>query len=321
MTMNTHSQPRSAFLDAKATAALLPWTALADEVETLLRQMQSSSNVSVPPRIVMPTAPGNCLFCMPATDGQVVMTKLISFTPGNAQAGRPTIQGDIVVFDAATGERQLILDGPTITARRTAAVSLLAARKLAAQPDGPLLIIGAGVQGSAHLQAFTQGLGTQEVWIHSRSHSSAQNLLTQAQAMGLRAQITDDLALAARHCPLIVTCTPAQAVVLHEAPRPDAFVCAVGAFTPQMVELAPELCRRFLQQGQVVVDTEDAEHEAGDLLQAGIDVTALPNLASVMQQNWARATGPVLFKSCGWGGWDLAATRLALRQHQSAQVA
>ena len=248
MTMNTHSQPRSAFLDAKATAALLPWTALADEVETLLRQMQSSSNVSVPPRIVMPTAPGNCLFCMPATDGQVVMTKLISFTPGNAQAGRPTIQGDIVVFDAATGERQLILDGPTITARRTAAVSLLAARKLAAQPDGPLLIIGAGVQGSAHLQAFTQGLGTQEVWIHSRSHSSAQNLLTQAQAMGLRAQITDDLALAARHCPLIVTCTPAQAVVLHEAPRPDAFVCAVGAFTPQMVELAPELCWRFLQQ-------------------------------------------------------------------------
>lgn len=318
MLMSTHTQPRSAFLDAQATAALLPWTALADEIASLLRQLQNSSSVSVPPRIVMPTAPGNCLFCMPATDGKVVMTKLISFTPGNAQAGRPTIQGDIVVFDAATGERQLILDGPTITARRTAAVSLLAARKLAAQPEGPLLIIGAGVQGSAHLQAFAQGLGTQEVWIHSRSQSSAQNLLAQAQAMGLRAQITDDLPQAARHCPLIVTCTPAQAVVLHEAPRSDAFVCAVGAFTPQMVELAPALCEQFLQQGQIVVDTQDAEHEAGDLLQAAIDVSALPNLATVVQQDWARPNGPVLFKSCGWGGWDLAATRLALRQHQSS---
>jgi 1-piperideine-2-carboxylate/1-pyrroline-2-carboxylate reductase [NAD(P)H] len=24
--------------------------------------------------------------------------------------------------------------------------------------------------------------------------------------------------------------------------------------------------------------------------------------------------GPVLFKSCGWAGWDLAAARLAVRQ-------
>lgn len=310
------SHTPSVSLDADATAALLPWSALADEIETLLQQAQNSQSVSVPPRIVMPTAAGNCLFCMPATDGKVAMTKLISFTPGNAAAGRPTIQGDIVVFDALTGQRQLMLDGPTITARRTAAVSLVAARRLAASPQGPLLIIGAGVQGKAHLQAFAEGLGTREVWIHSRSAASAQTLLEQAQALGLNARIANDLQEAAQHCPLIVTCTPAQAVVLNEAPRPDAFVCAVGAFTPQMVELAPALCQHFLEKGKVVVDTEDAVHEAGDLLQAGMDVASLPTLASVVQQGWPRSTGPVLFKSCGWGGWDLAATRLALRQHQ-----
>jgi ornithine cyclodeaminase len=83
--MNAQTQPSTASLDARATAALLPWTALADEIEALLRQLQNSCSVSVPPRIVMPTAAGNCLFCMPATDGQVVMTKLISFTPGNAR--------------------------------------------------------------------------------------------------------------------------------------------------------------------------------------------------------------------------------------------
>ena len=310
------SHAPSASLDADATAALLPWSALADEIETLLQQAQNSQSVSVPPRIVMPTAAGNCLFCMPATDGKVAMTKLISFTPGNAAAGRPTIQGDIVVFDAFTGQRQLMLDGPTITARRTAAVSLVAARRLAASPQGPLLIIGAGVQGKAHLHAFAEGLGTREVWIHSRSAASAQTLLEQAQALGLNARIANDLQEAAQHCPLIVTCTPAQAVVLNEAPRHDAFVCAVGAFTPQMVELAPALCQRFLEKGKVVVDTEDAVHEAGDLLQAGMDVASLPTLANVVQQGWPRPTGAVLFKSCGWGGWDLAATRLALRQHQ-----
>ena len=65
----------------------------------------------------------------------------------------------------------------------------------------------------------------------------------------------------------------------------------------------------------------DALHEAGDLLQAGIDVALLPTLASVVQQDWSRPTKPVLFKSCGWGGWDLAAARLALRHASPALAA
>ena len=74
-----------------------------------------------------------------------------------------------------------------------------------------------------------------------------------------------------------------------------------------------------LRTGTLVVDTRDADHEAGDLLQAGIDVSALPTLADVVGQTavWQRAIhqtpgsrqGPVFFKSCGWGGWDLAAAR------------
>lgn len=300
-------------LDARATAAVLPWNALADEIAALLLSLRDSDAIHVPARIVMPLARDGALFCMPATDGQLAMTKLISFTPANVQTARPTIQGDIVVFDVATGERRLILDGPTVTARRTAAVSLLAARRLAPNPHGPLLIVGAGVQGSAHLQAFASGLGTREVWIASRSEKSAQQLVEQARQLGLQAHVAADLAAATRHCPLIVTCTPAQAVVLHDAPRDDAFVCAVGAFAPAMVELAPALCRDMQDRGRIVVDTQDAQHEAGDLLQAGIAVQGLPTLETVLAQDWPRPRTPVLFKSCGWGGWDLAATRLALR--------
>ena len=54
------------------------------------------------------------------------------------------------------------------------------------------------------------------------------------------------------------------------------------------------------------------------VLQAGIDVTQLPTLADLILNSpaWAgraqRPGGPVFFKSCGWGGWDLAAARCAL---------
>ncbi|PTT23286.1 delta(1)-pyrroline-2-carboxylate reductase family protein [Acidovorax sp. HMWF029] len=306
------STPATGALDAAATAQQLPWSALADEIALLLRD----GTVSVPARSVLPLAQGGSLFLMPATDRSVAMTKLITFTPANAGTGRPSIQGDVVVFDIATGARQLVLDGPTVTARRTAAVSLLAARHLALAPQGPLLIVGAGVQGLAHAEAFVQGLGVKEVWISSRSMASAETLASQVRAMGAQVRVVADADAALAHCPLVAACTTANSLVLHATPRPDAFITAVGAFTPAMAELAPALCRHVAEHGSIVVDTADACHEAGDLLQAGLDVAALPALRDVVCGAWAPRTpaGPVLFKSCGWAGWDLAAARLALRQ-------
>lgn len=301
--------PCGALLDGPATAARLPWNALADEVALVLRD----PSVRVPARMVLPLAGGSSLFVMPATDARVAMTKLITFTPANAGTARASIQGDLVVFDVASGMRQLVLDGPTVTARRTAAVSLLAARLMAPLPQGPLLIVGAGVQGLAHLQAFVLGLGVREVVIASRTRASAEALAERARGIGAHARTTDDPNAALAECPLVVTCTPASAAVLHALPRADAFLAAVGAFTPEMVELSPALCRHFMQTGSIVLDTTGAAHEAGDLLQADINVGALATLGDVMRGVRVPEAGPVLFKSCGWAGWDLAAARLAAR--------
>ena len=297
-----------AAFNAEQTAAALPWQALVEAIAALLK----AGGVRIPARTVLPTANGAVLFVMPATDGRAAMTKLISFTPGNAGTGRPTIQGDVVVFDAATGARQLILDGPTVTARRTAAVSALAARELAPHPGGPMLIVGAGVQGRAHLEAFADVLGVREFRIASRSQASVDTLVQHARALGLHASAASDADAALAECPLAVTCTPANGVVLRARPRPDAFIAAVGAFTAQMVELDARLCRHFATQGRIVVDSRDADHEAGDLLQAGIPVAPLATLQDVVRAGHSGKSRTVLFKSCGWAGWDLAAARLAL---------
>ena len=298
-------------LDAAATANALPYLALVRELQSLLRD----PTVTVPPRLIQPLPGGGSLFVMPANDARIAIAKLITFTPANALHGMPAIQGDVVVFDVASGARIAILDGPAVTARRTAAVSLLAAQRLARRADGPLLIVGAGVQGRAHLDAFHAGLPLQEVWIASRSIANADALVRYAQQRGLRARRIEDPNAALAHCPLVVSTTPAREVVLHAMPRADAFIAAVGAFTPQMVEWDAAVCRCLAVVGTVVVDTRDADHEAGDLLQAGIDVGSLPTLADVIDEaGWRdhparRASGPVFFKSCGWAGWDLAAAR------------
>lgn len=299
-------------------AAALPYARLASEIEALLKD----PTVQVPPRIVQSLHGGGSLFVMPAADSRVAITKLISFIPSNPARGLPTIQGDIVVFDVVTGQRLYLLDGPTVTARRTAAVSLLAAQKLAPCPNdsnpGPLLIVGAGVQGRAHLEAFREGLGVKEVGIASRSPASVQTLVQHAQSLGMRAYRVDEPNAALPDFSLVVSATPAQQVVLTAHPSANAFVAAVGAFTPRMVEWSAEVCQQLARTGTLVVDTRDADHEAGDLLQAGVAVNALPTLADVLRQTgvWTKRSnvpgssgGPVFFKSCGWAGWDLAAAR------------
>jgi 1-piperideine-2-carboxylate/1-pyrroline-2-carboxylate reductase [NAD(P)H] len=306
-----------------STALALPYGALAREVALMLQD----PSVRVPARLVQSLPGGNSLFVMPAADARIAITKLITFTPANATSqadlGLPTIQGEVIVFDNATGQRLGALDGPTVTARRTAAVSLLAAQTMAARPAGPLLIVGAGVQGRAHMEAMVLELGVREVWISSRSARGAlalaQHTLDFFAQHGMadgQAHMVNELRHTLPHCPLVVTCTSAQQAVLHDPDwlHPEVFMCAVGAFTPAMVELAPSLVKHFADKGRIAVDTADAMHEAGDLLQASIDVSTCTTLQEVVASPHtvqSTESRPTLFKSCGWAGWDLAAARLA----------
>ena len=303
--------PSFPMLDAQQSALALPWPALVEEIVRLIHD----DSVTVPPRLVQALPGGGSLFVMPANDSRIAITKLITFTPANKGTDRPAIQGDVVVFDIATGQRKLLLDGPTVTARRTAAVSTLAALKLAPNKEGPLLIVGAGVQGKSHLEAFAEVLKIKQVMIASKSKASALALAAHAEAMGLTATVVTDANAALAECPLAVTCTSASGVVLSALPRRDGFISAVGAFTPQMVELSVALCRHVATEGNVFVDTSDALHEAGDLLQAGLDVSRFATLADVVRhavpRDVKKPAGSVLFKSCGWAGWDLAAARTA----------
>jgi ornithine cyclodeaminase len=300
-------------LTAQQTAALLPYSALAEALRAMLADKQAG-RATAPPRLPVPLAGGGILLLMPAADDELAITKLVTVHPQNAAQGLPSVQAEVLVFEARTGRRLLWLDGATVTARRTAALSLLAARLLAPNPTGPLLIVGAGVQARAHLDAFMQGLGVREVFIASRSPVPAADLATYARAAGVVAAVVPQPEEILSQVPLIVTATSSAAPVLPPGVRADAFVAAIGAYQPDRAELPPALVHR----ARLFVDTlEGAQAEAGDLLLAGVDwrdVTAL----EVALTRPPPATGPVVFKSVGHALWDLAAARLAWQQMAAA---
>lgn len=296
-------------LNAQETAARLPYPALTGALRAMLAA-QRAGQARAPERQVIPLAEGGFLLLMPAADAEIVITKLVTVHPGNAGGDLPVVQADLLVMEAGTGRRLLWLDGSVVTARRTAALSLLAARHLAPAPTGPLLLIGCGAQGRAHLAAFTEGLGVREVYITARRLDHAEALAATARAGGLAAQAVADPATVLDRVTLIVTATTSTTPVLPAAVRPDSFIAAIGAYRPEQAELPAAL----VQRAQVVVDTlEGAQAEAGDLILAGVAWDRVTALADALDRPRPVA-GPVVFKSVGHALWDLAAARLAWQE-------
>jgi len=290
--------------NAEQTAALLPVEKLLDALRDVLRR-RAAGATTAPPRTSMALPGGGTLLLMPAATAELAITKLVTVHPANASRGLPSVQAEVLVWEAATGRRLALLDGATVTARRTAAVSLLAARMLAPRADGTLLIVGAGTQARAHLHAFAETLPLGEVWIASRTVERAQTLAAEARARGLQASAVHDPAPVLPYASLVVTATTSATPVIADALFPASFVAAVGAYRPDMAELPPSLVRR----AKLYVDTLDgAREEAGDLLQAGVNWSTVTPLAAEMQRPDG---GPVVFKSVGHALWDLAAALAA----------
>ena len=120
-------------------------------------------------------------------------------------AGPPAVAS--LSLDVAKGELLGLLEGATVTARRTAALSLLAARELAPRPEGPLLVVGTGAQGRAHLEAFREGLGVSKVFIASRTRENARALADHAEDLGMRATVVGNPGDALDESSLVVTAT------------------------------------------------------------------------------------------------------------------
>jgi alanine dehydrogenase len=186
--------------------------------------------------------------------GALFAAKVNGNFPANPQRhALPTIQGLIVLSDAANGRPLAVLDSIEVTALRTAAATALAARHLAASDAATATVVGCGVQGRVQLQALIQELPLRRVWLVDADPARAEAMAAEMRdAVGCELRPTPDLTDAARSSAVIVTCTTSRApVLLADQVRAGTFVAAVGADNPQKQELDPKL----LAAAAVVADS------------------------------------------------------------------
>jgi 1-piperideine-2-carboxylate/1-pyrroline-2-carboxylate reductase [NAD(P)H] len=299
-------------LDAQATAKALPYDRLVDAIDTAALQL-ASGDIVAPERLVVPTGKG-VLLCMPAIGPHLGVTKLITVHNDNPAQGLPAIQGEVTVFEVASGRRLMMLDGPTVTARRTAAVTLSGIRSILQRPPRSALLIGTGAQAMAHAEALVEFLRMPAIFVASRhaSHAEAFCANLQQRYPATRFQAAD-VADVAGKVDIVIALTTSRVPVIPSDLPDSTLAVGVGAFKPDMAELPPELLRRR----RIVVDhLAGARHEAGDLLQAGIEWNAVHDLGKVLGSlgdGTFDPAQPTVLKTVGHAAWDLAAAQVAAR--------
>jgi ornithine cyclodeaminase/alanine dehydrogenase-like protein (mu-crystallin family) len=241
--------------------------------------------------------------------------KAICLIASNPQRGLDTHQGTVTLFDGETGMPTAILNASAITEIRTAAVTAVATRKLAREDSRVLAILGAGVQGGAHLRALDGVREWEQVRIYAPTAEHARALDTGAATF----TVTASAQQAVDGADVVVTATSSRLPVLeHEWLAAGAHVNAVGASSPNALELEVQT----VAAAALFCDSrESLRNEAGEFMLAleqgaiadeGHVRAELGEVLAGMHPGRGGPTELTLFRSLGIGVEDLAAAQLTV---------
>jgi ornithine cyclodeaminase len=255
------------FVNKEKIASLLPMKECIEVMEKMFRSLASGEIVQ-PLRSLM-WLPGKTglLGMMPgyASVPGVMGIKVISVFHANREAGLPSHQGVVMLFDAKHGQPLMLFDAGEITAIRTAAASAVATKLLSRKNSSTLAMIGSGEQAARHIEAMRLVRKIKQVNIWSRSEANAKELAEKVSSKyNIPAQVTKNAKEAVEHADIICTVTSSkEPVVMGDWIAAGTHINAVGSSTPA----TRELDTAAIVKSKLFTDSyESVFNEAGDFL-------------------------------------------------------
>ena len=307
-------------LSEDQTRQALPFPELIDSLDEIFR-----TGCVMPTRhhhdIEMRGEPDATMLLMPAwVPDEYSGVKVANVVPGNSDRGLPAVSAQYLLCSARTGEMLALIDGGELTARRTAAASALAARYLAREDAGHLLIVGTGRLAPNLVGAHMAVRPISKITIWGRSQHKAADFARQISATySINVAVAEELEAALAEADIISAATLSNDPLVKGAlVKPGAHVDLVGAFKPSMRESDDDLIKR----ADLFVDTRDGcLVEGGDIVQPLKAGLITPEDIRADLYDLCRGTHPgrqsndavTLFKSVGAALEDLAGAMLAYK--------
>jgi ornithine cyclodeaminase len=260
----------------------------------------------------------NTLLLMPCFIKDSFGTKLVTLFPKNPEKHIPVLNGIMVLNDAQTGVPLALLNGPALTALRTAAVGTVSIRHMAPNKNKSLGIIGAGVQGFYQAWVACAGVNFTDVFVYDLYPEKTSALGEKLSEMipDVKLHQASSVEELLENSQVVITATTSFEPVLPD--KEDILVgkhfVGIGSYKPNMREFPRAL---FNLLKSVFIDTEHAVQESGDII--------VP-----LQNNWLRREqimtlgrflienkpldevkgDTTLFKSVGMALFDVCASKL-----------
>lgn len=192
-------------------------------------------------------------------DGMGIAVKAATIYPENHKLGLPNLHGAVALFSDRDGVPEAYIDFALLTKWKTAADSLLAARRLARKTAEIFLIIGAGTVAHSMVEAYSAAFPKARFHVWTRSPKSAEDF-----AAGTGAVAEADLEAAVRKADVIATATMSLEPLVRGAwLKPGTHLDLIGAYRPDMREADDDTFRR----ARVFVDARATTlHHIGELM-------------------------------------------------------
>ncbi|HEY2304735.1 MAG TPA: ornithine cyclodeaminase family protein [Streptosporangiaceae bacterium] len=312
-------------LSHRDVVAALPPRACAEAMAAVLTARARGETYHPLRTVMRPPGAAGLMGLMPSwrgaqrDSGAAFALKTICILPGNPARGLDAHQGTVTLFDGETGVPTAILDASAVTEIRTAAVTAVATGLLARSDARTLAILGAGVQGRAHLTALAGVRDFGQVRVYAPTQAHAQALAEEAALPGTQVSAVATAEEAVRGADVVVAATNSREPVLARVwLKPGAHVNAVGASTPQ----AREIDTATVAASALFCDSrESVRHEAGEF-QLAVREGAITGEEHIRAELGEVLAGSApgrrddaeltLFRSLGIGVEDLAAAEIAV---------
>ena len=247
---------------------------------------------------------------MPIADARDYSFKYVNGHPKNTKEGLPTVMAFGVLADVATGTPTLLSELTLTTAMRTAATSVMAAKRLARKNARTMALIGNGAQSEFQALAFQHVVGIEEVRLYDVDEAATRKLVSNLADSGLRVTVCASTAEAVKGADIVTTVTADKTyatILTPEMIEPGMHINAVGGDCPGKTELHADILRR----ASVFVEYTPQTRVEGDIQQMPADfaVTELWEVLNGSRSGRHNADEVTVFDSVGFAMEDYSALR------------
>lgn len=290
---------------------------VADAIEGALIAKAEGRLHTSPKTVILPGGGRYAMSTLAMGDDGFIVVKQVTVCPDNPSKGLPAINGAIMVLDAQTGLLRAILGANWITAIRTAALSVVAARRLADPGSETVAFVGAGVQAHSHLAAFAAQFPLKRIRVFGRGRANADKLCQYANSIGFEAKACTTAEEALRDADLIVTSVTLDYSITPFLDarwlKPNAFAAITDACIPWL----PDSMAAF---ETVIVDDRFQELESEKPMLPYDQITGDLTELATGQVDLHKADRPAAFAFRGISLGDYAAAVLAVRRATAVPV-